>query len=140
MASKFTKFNTNKRLFDIEGLHIRMEQDAAGREQNVYLKPQDVYEEDGEASPHLVVAIYKNNFSQETIANYPDLPRYRYNILIKMAEDDYAFLQAPLSMNEIFDNIMSNPALIREIKDGNCAISAYHFVKNDEDRYGLEFC
>lgn len=140
--SKFTRFNRNSRIFDIEGLTFRQEKNKYGETVNKYFTSETLFEEDGAASvPHQVVAIYRNNFSEEFLREYPDMPDHRYNVAIKMGEDDYAYVSAPAGMNEQFAEIMADQMLIREIQKGNCAIAAYHFTnKKGEDRYGLEFC
>lgn len=137
----FKKFNRNNRTFNIDGLNLRKEENDHGEIVNVYLRPADLYEEDGNKSiPHVVKAIYRNEFSADTRRMYPDLPGYRYNLIIKMTEDDYVYLSAPLSMNSQFDEIMADQLCIREIQKDNCAVCVYHFTKDDEDRYGIEFC
>ena len=90
----------------------------------------------------LVKAIYKNEFSEKIRQEYPDLPPYRYNLVVKMGEDDYVYVSAPVSMNDQFDEIMEDPSLIKEIQKDRCAISAYSFYskRDNEWRYGLEFC
>lgn len=142
MASRFTRFNKNTRIFDIEGLSFRQEKNKYGEQVNKYYTAEQLYEEDGSSSvPHQVVAIYRNNFTEEFCAQYPDMPDHRYNVAIKFGEDDYAYVSAPAGMNEQFAEIMADQSLIREIQKGNCAIAAYHFTnKKGEDRYGLEFC
>lgn len=131
MASKFTKFN-HQRLFNVEGKTFR---------EGDNFTAQTLFEYDEEiATAHLVVGIWKHNFKAETLEMYPNLPGYNYTIGIKMGEDDYAYLSVPLTMNDTFDEILADPALVREINLGRCNICAYHFTKKGEDRYGLEFC
>lgn len=144
MASKFLRFNRNSRIFNIDSIveYLRKEENERGETVNTYLRPQGLYEEDGSQSKrHLVMAIYRNEFSEETKAEYPDMPGYRYNLIVKLSDHDYVYVSAPVSMNEQFDEIMSDQSLIREIVKGNCAIAAYSFKTRDgEERYGLEFC
>lgn len=141
--SKFTRFNKNTRNFDIDGLNFRTRVDEKGKTVNVYLYAQQLFEEDDKKSvPHLVKAIYKNEFSEKIRQEYPDLPPYRYNLVVKMGEGDYVYVSAPVSMNDQFDEIMDDPSLIKEIQKDRCAISAYSFYskRDNEWRYGLEFC
>lgn len=138
--SMFKRFNKNNRTFDIDGLNLRKQENDHGEIVNVYLRPQQLFEEDGKSIAHEVKAVYRNDFSAETRRLYPDLPPYRYNLIIKMGQDDFVYVSAPVSMNDQFDEIMADQLLIREIIKGNCAIAAYHFEKDGEDRFGLEFC
>lgn len=142
--SVFKKFNRNSRTFNIDSIvdFLRKEENDRGELVNTYLRPQGLFEEDGNKSiPHQVVAVYRNEFSEETKAEYPDMPGYRYNLIVKLSAEDYVYVSAPVSMNEQFDEIMSDQSLIREIVKGNCAIAAYSFKTRDgEERYGLEFC
>ena len=101
--SKFTRFNKNSRIFDIDGLPFRQEKNKYGETVNKYYTSETLFEEDGSTSvPHQVVAIYRNNFSEEFLREYPDMPDHRYNVAIKMGEDDYAYVSAPAGMNEQF--------------------------------------
>lgn len=139
--SMFKKFNKNNRIFNIDNLKLRKVENDHGELVNEYLRPEDLFEADGHVSlGHVVKAIYRNDFTADTRRLYPDLPGYRYNLIIKMGEDDYVYLSAPLSMNAQFDEIMADQLCIREIQKDNCVICAYHFTKDGEDRYGIEFC
>lgn len=140
--SKFSRFNA-VRYFDIDGLNFRTEVNANGDTVNVYMNPQEMYEEVGE-TPCTVVGIYKKNFSQKTLEDYPSMPPYRYTIAVKISsseakQDEYVYVNTPLSMNDTFDSIMSDKYLIKEVQSGRCAVYAYTFDKRDEERYGLKF-
>ena len=140
--SKFSRFNA-VRYFDIDGLVFRTTKNEKGETVNVYMNPEELYEEKG-TDPCVVAGIYKKSFSQRTLEENPTLPPYRYTLAVKLYEseidgDEYVYVNTPLTMNDSFDAIMADNYLIKEVQKGNCVIQAYTFTKGDQERYGLKF-
>lgn len=129
--NRFAKFSRRQeREFDID---LSIFRDGT-------MTAEDLYEEDGDSTPHTVLAVWRHAQKPEVLAQYPNMPDHNYTVGLMMQDGTAAYVFVPATMVEDFDSIMADPSLIKEIKRGNCSMCAYSFSTKQGTRYGLDFC
>ena len=129
--NRFQKFN-RKQVFAVDSSLFR---------EDTYFSAKDLFEYDNnESSPHTLLGFWRHDFSSDVIAAHPGMPSYKYTLGVKLAEDDYVYVNAPLYMNKDFDEIAQDKSLVAEINKGNCNICAFAYEKYADTQYGIEFC